>query len=214
MRYFFLIYAIFAVLLVGILGFRGQHFTKPPLRIFPDMKEQDKLKGQRPDAFFADGMGARQPVAETQPRGLNEEGAREIGGVPEYEFGGQPAYYYSGHIGDYFGTGMPEELSLKADNVQAFLKHGQERYHIYCAVCHGASGNGQGMTSKYGVPGIADLRGPAVKALPDGRIFRVISDGKGMMGPYKHNIPVRDRWAIVAYIHALQAANAGKTPAK
>jgi hypothetical protein len=55
MRYFFLVYALIALLVVGIFGARGQKFSKPPVRIFPDMDEQDKIRAQKPDAFFADG---------------------------------------------------------------------------------------------------------------------------------------------------------------
>lgn len=208
MRYFFLVYALIAVLVVGIFGFRGQHFSKPPVRIFPDMDEQDKLKPQKPDAFFADGHGSRLPVTETQPRGFNEDGASEIGGIPEYEFGGQTGYYYTGHVGDYFGTGMPEELKLTDEAAASALIHrGKERFQIHCAVCHGSSGDGQGMTSHYGVPGIANFHLDTFKAgYPDGRIFETITHGKGMMGAYGYNIAVRDRWAIVAYVRTLQTA--------
>jgi mono/diheme cytochrome c family protein len=210
MRYFFLAYALIALLVVGIFGLRGQKFSKPPIRIFPDMDEQDKLKAQKPDPFFADGHGGRLPVAQTQPRGFNPEGATSIGGIPEYEFGGQTGYYYSGHVGDYFGNGMPEELSLTEESAAAVIHRGKERYGIYCAVCHGASGNGQGVTSNYGVPGIANLQLPSFNAesYPDGRLFNTITNGKGMMSGYGYNIPVRDRWAIVAYVRTLQAAKA------
>lgn len=216
MRYFFLIYALIAVLVVGIGGFRGQHFTKPPVQVFPDMDNQDKQKAQSPSTFFADRQGARLPVAETQPRGFNEEGASFIGGIPEYEFGGQTGYYFSGHVGDYFGTGMPEELELTADSAAALIRRGEERYGIYCAVCHGASGDGQGVTGKYGVPAIAnfhlDLFKPA--SYPDGRLFETITKGKGMMSGYGANIPVRDRWAIIAYVRTLQAAKEAATAAQ
>ncbi|MFT4175325.1 MAG: cytochrome c [Luteolibacter sp.] len=216
MRYFFLVYALIALTVVGIFGFRGQHFTKPPVRIFPDMDEQDKLKYQKPSAFFADGHGARLPVTGTQPRGFNEEGARELGGIPEYEFGGQPGYYYTGHIGDYYGSGMPEELALTEENAAALIKRGQERYNIYCSICHGKSGDGQGITSHYGVPGIANLQMEAYgsKTYPDGRLYEVITHGKGNMSGYGYNIPVRDRWAIIAYVRTLQAAKASATPAQ
>lgn len=216
MRYFFLIYALIAVLVVGIGGFRGQHFTKPPVQVFPDMDNQDKLKAQSPSSFFADRQGARLPVAETQPRGFNEEGANIIGGIPEYEFGGQTGYYYTGHVGDYFGTGMPEELELTADSAAALIRRGEERFGIYCAVCHGKSGNGQGVTSKYGVPGIANLHESRFNTgtYPDGRMFEVITHGKGMMGPYGANIPVRDRWAIISYVRTLQAAKEAATAAQ
>jgi len=182
MRYFFLAYAIVAVLVVGILGFRGQHFSKPPIQVFPDMDNQDKLKAQAPSSFFADRQGARQPVTGTQPLGFNESGKKELGGIPEYEFGGQTGYYYA----------------------------------IYCGVCHGESGNGAGITSRYGVPGIANLHEDRFKspAYPDGRMFEVISVGKGMMSGYKANIPVRDRWAIISYVRTLQAAKEAATAAK
>jgi mono/diheme cytochrome c family protein len=212
MRYFFLIYALVALMVVGIFGLRGQKFSKPPLRIFPDMDEQDKVKAQVPSDFFADGHAGRIPVAQTQPRGLNPEGKTEIGGIPEYEFGGQIGYYHTGHIGDYYGNGMPEELNLTPENAGELIRRGKERFGIYCAVCHGASGNGHGITAEYGVPVAANanakLSSISSETYPDGRLFEVISKGKGQMSGYAYNIPVRDRWAIIAYIHALQAAKA------
>ncbi len=210
MRYFFLAYALIALLVVGIFGMRGQKFTKPPVRIFPDMDEQDKLRAQKPSPFFADGHGSRIPVTETQPRGFNPEGRREIGGIPEYEFGGQSGYYYTGEVGDYYGTGMPEELKLTAENAVELIHRGKEVYGIYCAICHGSSGDGQGITANYGVPAIANLQLPnfAAESYPDGRMFHTITNGKGMMGGYGYNIAVRDRWAVIAYVRTLQAAKA------
>jgi mono/diheme cytochrome c family protein len=214
MRYFFLAYAIVAVLVVGILGFRGQHFSKPPIQVFPDMDNQDKLKAQSPSGFFADRQSGRQPVDGTQPLGFNETGSLNIGGIPEYEFGGQTGYYYTGHVGDYYGTGMPTELELdSAESAVELIKRGKERYGIYCAVCHGDSGNGLGVTSRYGVPGIANLHMDVFKsaAYPDGRMYEVITVGKGQMSGYGANIPVRDRWAIISYVRTLQAAKEAAT---
>ncbi len=208
MRYFFLAYAMIALLVVGIFGIRGQHFSKPPIRIFPDMDEQDKTRAQKPDAFFADGHGSRLPVGQTQPRGFNEEGAKSIGGIPEYEFSGQTGYYYTGHVGDYYGSGMPEELKLTEESAKSLISRGKERYGIYCSVCHGAAGDGLGITSSYGVPGIANFHMDNFKgeAYPDGRVFETITKGKGQMGAYGYNIAVEDRWAIVAYVRTLQTA--------
>jgi len=212
MRYFFLVYALIALIVVGIFGVRGQKFTKPPVRIFPDMDEQDKLRAQKPDPFFADGHGGRLPVTQTQPRGFNPEGEKSIGGIPEYEFGGQTGYYYTGHVGDYYGNGMPEELKLTDESAGELIRRGKERFGIYCAVCHGVSGNGNGMTAQYGVPVAANvnakLNAISQDTYPDGRLFEVITNGKGLMSGYGYNVPIRDRWAIIAYIHTLQAAKA------
>lgn len=215
MRYFFLAYALIALLVVGIFGLRGQKFTKPPVRIFPDMDEQDKIRAQKPDAFFADGQGARLPVTDTQARGFNADGERVIGGIPEYEFGGLSGYYYTGKIDEVYGNGMPKELGLDQEGAEALIRRGQERYGIYCAVCHGASGNGDGITNKYGVPVVANtkahLNAISSEVYPDGQLFETITHGKGQMGGYGYNIPVRDRWAIIAYIHTLQAAKASSS---
>lgn len=213
MRYFFLTFAIIAVLFVGMMGFRGQKFHKPPVQVFPDMDDQDKLKAQEPSVFFADREGGRLPVSNTQPRGFNQEGEASIGGIPEYEFGGEAGYFHTGHIGDYYGSGMPEELELDLVSSVGLIERGAERYGIYCAICHGESGDGLGITAKYGVPGIANFHIDVYKepTYPNGRMFEVITHGKGQMGAYGANIPVRDRWAIIAYVRTLQAAKVTPT---
>lgn len=212
MRYFFLVYALIALIVVGIFGIRGQKFSKPPVRIFPDMDEQDRLKAQKPDPFFADGHGGRLPIAQTQPRGFNPDGATVIGGIPEYEFGGQTGYYYTGHVGDYYGIGMPEELKLTNESATALILRGKERFGIYCSACHGVSGDGNGVTAQYGVPVAANpnakLNAISPETYPDGRLFETITNGRGLMSGYGYNIPVRDRWAIIAYVRTLQAAKA------
>jgi len=207
-KYFFLAYAIIAALFIGLMPVRGGKSPDAPIRLFPDMDEQDKLKAQKPSGFFADGQGARQPVQGTQALGFNPEGASEIGGIPEPEFGGGTGYYATGGIDGYYANGMPEELNLTPETVGAFLKRGEEVFNVNCAICHGESGDGLGITSHFGVPGIANLTQEtyAQAAYPDGRLFDVISNGKGNMGPYKHNVNLRDRWAIVAYVRALQFA--------
>lgn len=218
MRYFFLLYALIALLVVGIFGLRGQKFSKSPIRIFPDMDEQDKLKAQKPEAFFADGHGGRFPVALTQPRGFNRDGANVTGGIPEYEFGGLTGYDVTGRIGDYYGIGMPEELKLMPANTRELILRGKERFGIYCAICHGASGNGQGVTSAYGVPvntnANAKLNSNTPETYPDGRMFNTITNGMGRMSGYGSHIPVRDRWAIIAYVRTLQAAKQAANPAR
>jgi mono/diheme cytochrome c family protein len=203
-KYFLFSLVLVSVLVVGIFGFRGQKFVKRPLEIFPDMDVQDKVMAQEPSSFFSDGLGARKPVAGSVVHSSD-------GGLFPVEFGeGRDGYYYTGTIGDYYANGLPEELGLTADNMTAFLRRGHGRYTISCQPCHGASGDGKGITSYYGIPGIANLHLFPRSDYPDGRIYSVITEGKGQMGAYKSTLPVRDRWAIVAYLRALQTAQ--KTP--
>lgn len=207
MRYFFLAFALIIVMVISFFGFRGQYFSGTPLRIFPDMDDQDYVKTQRPSAFFADGMGSRKPVAGTVPRGF------EPGGV-DYAFGAGPSfgnsdrYIDTGRIGDAYGAGMPEELGLTDENTAGFLRHGRERYNVSCMPCHGEAGNGKGTVAVIGIPTVADLMNFPETSYPDGKMFETITVGKGLMGGYGYNIPVNDRWAIIAYVRALQSARA------
>jgi mono/diheme cytochrome c family protein len=128
---------------------------------------------------------------------------------PSYGFSNGLDYYSTGKLGDFYGDGLPEQIV--AD--KALLQRGERQYGIYCGVCHGASGNGKGVTSKYGILAAfnfhqAGSMDPANAGAyrADGAIFDVISNGKGLMGSYGGNLTVRDRWAIVAYIRALQVA--------
>lgn len=202
LKYFFIVYAILGMAVLALFGIPGTKFERPPFRVFPDMDEQDKLKGQKPSQFFEDGMGARLPVAGTVPMSGDD-------GVFSVEFGeGRTGYYYTGLSEGYYGTGMPEELELTAENAEAFLVRGEERYGIFCAICHGESGDGQGTVSKLGLAGVRNLHEETFQAenYPDGLLYHVITHGKGMMGAYGMNIPVEDRWAIVAYMRAMQEA--------
>jgi len=207
-KYFLIIFTIVAVLIMGIFGFRGRKFRDTPVRLFPDMEVMDKLAGQQDSDFFADGVGSRPVVPGTVVHDTEDS-------IYKVEFGeGRPGYYYQGMFGDFYGNGMPQELGLTAETTDAFLARGKERYNIYCAVCHGESGDGAGVTSKYGIAGIANFHAPNFirSEYPDGQLYDVITRGKGNMSGYGYNIPVNDRWAIVAYVRALQ--NAKSIPAK
>ncbi len=201
-KYFLIIFTAIAVLIMGVFGFRGRKFRDTPVRLFPDMEVMDKVQGQMDSEFFADGVASRPQVPGTVVHSADSS-------IYSIEFGeGREGYYYEGKFGDYFGAGLPKELNLNKDNIEAFLGRGQERYGIYCAVCHGEAGDGAGVTSKYGIAGIANFHAPNYSAsqYPDGRLYDVITNGKGNMSGYGYNIPVADRWAIVAYVRALQNA--------
>ncbi len=209
MRYFLLAYTLIIVMVIGIFGFRGQKFSERPIRIFPDMDEQDYVKAQKPSLFFQDGMGARKPVVGTIPRGF-EANAEDANG---YGFTNGVGYYHTGQIDGTYGTGMPEELGLTAENTAAFLRRGQERFNISCLPCHGEAGDGNGIVAKIGITGVANLKLESFgsQTYPDGQMFDVIAHGKGLMSGYAANISTRDRWAIIGYVRALQtAANESK----
>lgn len=199
MRYFFLAFTLIVVLVISFFGFRGQMFSGTPLRMFPDMDDQDKVKTQRGSDFFADGIGARKPVAGTVPRGFEPDGSGP-------SFGNSTSYLDTGILGESYGDGMPKELGLNDDNTAAFLRHGEERYMISCMPCHGESGNGKGTAAVVGKFSVANLDSFPRNEYPDGQLFETITKGKGLMSGYGYNIPVNDRWAIIAYVRALQAA--------
>ncbi len=212
LKYFFLSYVFVAAIVVAAFGTRGSKSELPPIEIFPDMDHQAKVKYQVKNDFFADGRGARLPVKNTVPMGF--EVPAKPASSPEYKpaafgFTNGLDYYSTGKVGDYYGDGLPKELT--AD--KALLQRGERQYNINCAVCHGESGNGKGVTSKYGIltafnfHQVGSLDAANVAAYrADGAIFDVITNGKGLMGSYGGNLTVSDRWAIVAYIRALQVA--------
>jgi len=206
MQYFFLTLFALIVLVLGVFGFRGDKFSQAPIEVFPDMDHQDKVKAQTANTFFADGMGSRRPVLGTVPMNADS-------GVMPLEFGaGRSGYYFDGKKEGTFGHGMPEELGLEeeADSV-GILARGHDMFDVHCAICHGKSGDGKGVVAAYFAKANPSITVPSLLTAlpathPDGLIYEIITNGKGGMGAYKHNIPVRDRWAIVAYLRALQAS--------
>jgi len=206
-RYFILLLTLLVILVVSIAGLRGCKTKRPPIEIFPDMVRQPKVKAQVPSSFFADGRGSREPIAGTVPLGYHEpvkptEASRDIVSAP-YEvvvFSGKEGYANTGREGSStnWGTGLPFTPTL------ATLKRGQERYQIQCVVCHGATGAGNGIATKYGLVGVANLNQQRLRDMTDGEIYNTIANGKNTMLGYGGVIQVPDRWAIVAYIRALQ----------
>jgi len=215
LRWFILVFVLLSLLFFGLMGWRtpDRRFVNRPLKVFLDMDHQYKVGFQEKSDFFEDGVASRRPVAGTIPMGHRAIETREAAArLPD-----PGGYRETGVIGDYFGNGLPEDI----EGTAALLERGQERYEIFCTVCHGASGNGKGIVSEYwlggALPPTANLVDGRVAALPDGKIFHTITHGQGLMGPYGGNISVEDRWAIVAYVRALQKsqrANASEPEVK
>jgi mono/diheme cytochrome c family protein len=205
LRYFFIGLGLFLVGLFAVAGFRGQKSEKPPIEIFPDMDHQPKVKAQVPSEFFTDGRGNRQPVPGTVPLGYEAPVSKENpfpdeGKYRMVRYSSGTDYLNTGRFGDQWGTGIPMPVTAE------LMQRGQDRYTIFCGVCHGASGGGNGVAGKYGLVAIASFHQDRLRDMADGEIYNTITMGKNTMLGYGSKIPVDDRWAIVAYVRALQAA--------
>jgi len=184
MRYFLLALVLVTVLVVSIAGCRGDKSRRPPIELFADMVRQPKLRPQEPNRFFANRMSSQLPLAGTVARGQPfRDEPMLTGRVP--------------------GTTNFIE-SLPVPVTAALLARGQERFQIHCQVCHGAGGDGKGITAKYQMVAMANFHDRRLIAMPDGEIFNTITHGKNLMGAYGPNVVPEDRWAIVAYVRALQ----------
>jgi mono/diheme cytochrome c family protein len=211
LRGFFLIFVLIGVAIVAVFGFRGQKSTGSPIEVFPDMVRQPKVRAQAPLGFFADGRGARVPVAGTVPLGYEmpnapseiapgtAPAAAETNAQPHLGFtAGGTDYYATGKMGANWGTGLP--MTLTGD----LMERGKQRFNINCAVCHGATAAGDGITKQYGLATVVTLQDERIRKMADGEIFNTITNGKNTMLPYGPNVTVADRWAIIAYLRALQ----------
>jgi mono/diheme cytochrome c family protein len=195
MRYFLAILLVSSLAIVGLLGFRGTHFRKPPLYIFPDMEFQLKLRPQKTSGFFANGRTSQLPVPGTIARSAPiQTGA---GLVYPYEDAPVNTGFITGTTNFFENNPMPITA--------ASLKRGQQRFTINCSPCHGQLADGNGITKKIGAMAIvANLHDARMVKMTDGELFYVITNGRNNMGAYGPNITIEDRWAIVAYLRALQ----------
>jgi len=150
-----------------------------------DMHDQPKYRGLRSSNFFVDGQSARPIVANTVARGhLNED-----------------ALLMTGKEGQDDATVFPFPVT------EQVMARGRERFDIYCSPCHGRTGNGDGMVVRRGYrrpPAYSEER---LRSAPIGHFYDVITNGFGAMPDYQTQIPVEDRWAIVAYVKALQLSS-------
>ena len=192
MRYFLLIFVVCTAMVVAIAGKRGSLSRRPPIELFADMNRQPKLRPQTPDVFFADGRSSR-----TQIQGTI---ARE-----DTNFEDMPVN--TGHVTGTtnFVETIPIEVTAK------LMARGQQRFNINCAPCHGAQGDGRGITVRVGAmpPTPKNLHDKTYVVMTDGELFNTITYGKNLMGPYGANVTVEDRWAIIAYLRALQLSQLG-----
>ena len=206
---------ILGALALGFAGFRGEKTERTHVEWFNDMAHQPKMQPQHRTDFFADGRGARQPVAGTVPIGFNLEGRyyqTEGNNLVDGQggFSNQPDYTNTGRMGDVWGDGIPEQLASRG---MELVQRGQQRFNINCAICHGKDAKGAGVVKTFGFATIANLTQDIYRAQPDGQIFNTITHGKNTMGAYGPVLTVEDRWAIVSYVRVLQKIGEGKLAA-
>lgn len=204
MRFAYYTLAFAVVLLLSVMGYRGMVSTRPPIELFPDMDHQGKYKPQAESKFFADGRADRPQVAGTVPYGRGPGGADSGAIVQDPAFLRADDVHYAGKNADgSFARGFPAALEIN----DAFIRKGQGRYQIYCAPCHGALGDGNGITKSYGMVATPTYHDDRLRGMPEGEIFNTITNGKNTMFPYADKLSPDERWAVVAYVRALQRAH-------
>jgi len=186
------------VLAVSVLGFRGRVFTRPPMDVFPEwlfpgMKARGSHAQQSASGFFSDGRSDRVAPANTV--------------AASYGPAGQPlrsdSVLYQGRGPDgAWARGFPR--SVRVD--MGLLERGCDRFTIYCEPCHGAVGDGNGVTKRYGMGATPTYHDDRLRGMAEGEIFNTITNGKGEMNPYGDKLSPAERWAVIAYVRALQRA--------
>ena len=148
-----------------------------------DMAEQPKDRPLWPSDFFTDGRSARPLVENTVARGALVEDEMAVGKE---------------------SNAFPLPLNME------LLERGENRYKIFCSPCHGLQGDGNGMVAMRGMKHPPSYHQDRLRQVPNGYIYDVITNGFGAMLGYSAQIPPRDRWAIVAYLRALQLSRNAK----
>jgi hypothetical protein len=174
-------------LTAALAGCQGMPSEKPPVHINPNMDWQDKFTAQEANPFFEDNRADRQPVDGTVSRGNLQVDLAYYQGIADN--------------GSFIGK-IPVTVTAE------MIMRGKERYNIYCSMCHGGTGAGNGIITNYGIVPPPSFYDDRIESMPDGEIYSAIYNGVRTMSSYRHQIPVEDRWAIVSYIRTLQRSNA------
>lgn len=217
-------FSILSLLAVMAGGCRGSTSEDSPITPLRNMHFQQRYNTQSETNFFPDRRTMRTPPAGTvprfpggtTPRYVNFNVARDESFDNDRVTLGHeedsPAYVQT------IPTEVVEQANLRLGDgteltgMNALLQRGQQRYGIYCTPCHGALGNGQGVVwsrgqgGNYQYPQPANLHDDRLRHIPDGQLYATIANGVRNMPGYAAQIPVQDRWAVVAYVRALQVS--------
>jgi mono/diheme cytochrome c family protein len=150
-----------------------------------DMHDAPRYEPLEASAFFASGGSARTLVANTVPRGFLRE----------------DELLYTGKVSGQFANTFPMAVT------PAVMARGQERFNVFCSPCHGRTGEGNGMIVQRGFRRPPSYHEQRLRDAPAGYFFDVMTNGFGAMQDYATQVPVADRWAIAAYIRALQLSH-------
>jgi mono/diheme cytochrome c family protein len=196
MRNVYLATLFVCVLVVSLLGLRGSKFIAPPMDAFPEwafpgMKYQPKFRPQSASEFFADGRADRMPP----PHVVRAD-------LPLRD---NDALYAGKNAKGEFIRGFPANFTVD----EAFIRHGGAIYTINCVPCHGSVGDGNGITKQYGMGATPTYHDDRLRKIAEGEIFNTITNGKGNMLSYADKLTPEDRWAVIAYVRALQRAQQG-----
>lgn len=146
------------------------------------MTDQPRLDTYAESGFFADRASARPLISDTVARGTVQD----------------DEHLYTGKSGTTFVNTFPEPVTAET------LKRGQDKYNVFCTPCHGYRGYGGGRVAARGFQGVRGLHDDRLRNVEVGYLYDVISNGLNQMPPYGHLIAPEDRWAVIAYIRALQ----------
>ena len=170
-----------------------------------DMQDQPRYKALKKSDFFSDGKAMRELPEGTVPRGFLKENKAFYTGKKDNPDPNAQAQTTTDAKGNTVVASFPNDISdFPIPITKEVIDRGQQRYNIYCIVCHGPTGNGDGMIVRRGFPQPPTYHDDRLINAPVGHFFDVMTNGWGKMNSYAAQVPAADRWAIVAYIRTLQ----------
>jgi len=183
--------ACLLLLAVLLAGCQGAISDKTPIHINPNMDAQERFEAQEANLFFEDGRAMRAPVKGTVARGYLKE----------------DVVLWTGKTADGSWADNPLTVDLE------LIERGRDQYDIFCGVCHGVAGDGKGiiMTGNYGYIPAPSYHTDMLRAQGDGYLYDALTYGVRSMPGYGTQVKVKDRWAIVAYMRALQRSQHAST---
>ena len=170
-----------------------------------DMQDQPRYKAFKKSDFFNDGKAMRSLPDGTVARGFLREDKAFYLGKKENADNNTTVETTTNAAGNTLVSSFPNDIEKNpVPLTKELLDRGEQRYKVFCIVCHGPVGKGDGMVVRRGYPQPPTYHDDRLRNAPDGHFFDVITNGWGKMNSYGSQIPPADRWAIVAYVRALQ----------